>query len=154
MSQVSKLATLLAAAQARVAELTAKHDAAVAADAAEAAASNIEVGTEGSFTYGRAETKKELVGKVLLVVDGEHGKLLKVLSGEGKDAKLYDVSAKQFKIAAPLTEAEVPQAAPGEPTIDVSLVNAQAAAADLGVNLDDKLNQSPLTDADSAVAGL
>lgn len=156
-AKVTKAEALIAALQTKLADAIAKRDEFVASAAAEEAATNIEVGAEVAFTFGRGETKTPMTGKVIAVVPTEHGKLLKVLAGEGKALKVYDVTSKQASVvpvAGALTSADVPVALPGEETVDVSLVNAQATAAQMGINLDDALNQTPVGTADDAVAGL
>lgn len=157
--KLAKFDATIAALQAKIAEAQASRAALATDMEAAERASNIDVGANVSFVFGRGETKSDLTGQVIAVVPTEQGKLLKVLAGEGKGIKVYDVASKNATVvpaAGALNEQDVPVALPGEPTVDVSLVNAQAAAADMGINLDDALQQSPLqgSTADDVVAGL
>ncbi|AEX65854.1 hypothetical protein BF7_00080 [Pseudomonas phage Bf7] len=115
--------------------------------AAEAARLNIEVGTEGSFVFGRAATAQELTGKVIAVVELEGGaKLLKVMAGEGAALKIYDVAPNKFNPVGeqvegtpdPIQGSEVSDAPAGE-------------VVDLPFDVNSILGG---TDADAAVAGL
>lgn len=113
-------------------DLSTKLDAAYAAleayradVAAEAARLNIVEGTEVGFTFGRGETKQDLIGKVIATVDTEHGRLLKVLAGEGASLKVYDVRAKDARVGG----AEVAQEAASEAPAEVSADNQGDAQA-------------------------
>lgn len=121
------------------------------------AALNIAVGTEGSFTFGRADTAKELSGKVVAVVDNAGSKLLKVMAGEGKELRIYDVAASKFKSVGA-------DAGTADPIVggNQSLDAAVKAADELGVALEPDLSNHPkeivtgteLTAADAAVQAL
>lgn len=103
--------------------------------AAEAARLNIVEGTEVGFVFGRGETKQDLRGKVIATVDTDHGRLLKVLAGEGVGLKVYDVRAKDAVVDAPAAEANVGSVEPvtSQPESDQVAEQAQfdhdAAAA-------------------------
>lgn len=146
---VEALTTKLAAAQ----EALSKYN----ADAsAREAALNIAVGTEGAFTFGRADTAKELSGKVVAVVDNAGSKLLKVMAGEGKDLRIYDVAASKFKAVG--NDVTADPIVGGNQSLDAAI----EAAADLGVALEPDLSNHPvdvvtgteLTAADAAVQAL
>jgi hypothetical protein len=157
----SKQVKLNAAVEAATAKLKAAQEALdkyVADASAREAALNIPEGTEGSFTFGRADTAKTLSGKVIAVVPTGNGNLLKVLAGEGKDLKVYDVASSKF----------TPNVAALEGTADPivggnqSLAAAINAADELGVALEPDLSNHPkevvtgteLTQADAAVQSL
>lgn len=96
-----KLVDKANAANTKAAEALAALEAYRADVAAEAARLNIVEGTEVGFTFGRGETKQDLRGKVIATVDTDHGRLLKVLAGEGASLKVYDVRAKDAVVDAP-----------------------------------------------------
>lgn len=52
---------------------------------------NVAVGDVVSFDYGRKENRATLTGSVIVVYENETGKRVKVLAGEGVDAKLLDL---------------------------------------------------------------
>lgn len=127
----------------------------VSDEAAREAALNIPVGAKGSFTFGRADTAKELTGEVVAVVDNGNNKLLKVMAGEGKDLRIYDVASSKF----------TPENAGTQDPIEggnQSLAAAIEAADALGVALEPDLTNHPkevvtgteLTEADAAVNAL
>ncbi len=86
--------------------------------AAEAARLNIVEGTEVGFTFGRGETKQDLRGKVIATVDTDHGRLLKVLAGEGASLKVYDVRAKDAVVDAPEANQGSVEPVTGQPESD------------------------------------
>lgn len=120
--------------EAQIAKLQAALEVARTEAAAEAARTNIAVGAEVTFKAGRADTARELTGKVLAAVDGPHGKVLKVLV-EG-EYKVYDVLSSRATVVGHV------DTTPGTTQSDpASVAAAQDAAADLGVDL----NGSPST---------
>lgn len=124
-SLVASLETKLAAARVSLATL-------LEAAAAEAARLNIAVGTEGTFVFGRADTAKELAGKVVAVVELEGGaKLLKVLAGEGAALRIYDVAPAKFSPVA--DEAETETDTDGI-NVDALLYGSTGTAADAAVD--------------------
>lgn len=169
MSNVQALITVTNAADAKEVKLVEKvntligktTEATVALDkylqerAAEAARLNIEVGTEGSFVFGRAATAKELTGKVIAVVELEGGaKLLKVMAGEGIEMKIYDVAPSKFDPKGeqgvgtpdPIQDAAVSQAVVAESP------ETATGVVDLPFDVNSILGGA--TEADAAVAGL
>ena len=58
------------------------------------------------FTIGRGEDAKELSGNVLAVAETEKGKQLRVFAGEGFEAQVYTLSAKQVRLPAPVAAPE------------------------------------------------
>jgi hypothetical protein len=60
----------------------------------EALQSNIEIGDDVDFTFGRADAKRTLTGKVQVGItedDKGYGKVVGVFAGEGFDQKVYKV---------------------------------------------------------------
>lgn len=109
-------------------EAAEKLEAYIAERTAAELAAKVEVNDTVSFTFGRGETKKELSGKVLAVVETPAGKLLKVLAGEGADLKVYDVQAK----FATVKGAEPAPEAAGEAVAETPAVDTPADAAPVG----------------------
>ncbi|ANU79087.1 hypothetical protein Andromeda_12 [Pseudomonas phage Andromeda] len=172
MSNVQALITVTNAADAKEVKLVEKvntligktTEATVALDkylqerAAEAARLNIEVGTEGSFVFGRAATAKELTGKVIAVVELEGGaKLLKVMAGEGIEMKIYDVAPSKFDPKGEQAEQGVGTPDPIQDAAVSQAVVAESPETATGVvDLPFDVNSilGGATEADAAVAGL
>lgn len=56
---------------------------------------SVQAGDEVTFSVGRKDDRQELTGKVLGVKDDEaKGKLIRVFAGEGMEAQVYTVQAK------------------------------------------------------------
>lgn len=144
---VEKVNTLIG----KTTEATVALDKYLADRAAEAARLNIEVGTEGSFVFGRAATAQELTGKVIAVVELEGGaKLLKVMAGEGAALKIYDVAPNKFN---PVGEQAEANAVTPDPIQGSEVSDAPAGeVVDLPFDVNSILGGG--TDADAAVAGL
>ena len=92
MTEVTKtprtLADKLVAAEALVAKLRAEIN-------NEAIRNDIREGDAITFTFGRAEKKRELAGTIVGIKDDEtQGKLLRVMVGEGFDAEAYKVNVR------------------------------------------------------------
>ncbi len=80
---------------------------------------SVQAGDEVTFGVGRKDDRQELTGKVLGVKDDEaKGKLIRVFAGEGMEAQVYTVQAKDVlavggnRFVEP--EDEVEQEAPAE----------------------------------------
>ncbi len=80
---------------------------------------SVQAGDEVTFGVGRKDDRQELTGKVLGVKDGSaKGKLIRVFAGEGMEAQVYTVQAKDVlavggnRFVEP--EDEVEQEAPAE----------------------------------------
>lgn len=156
-AKLVKLNTAVETLNTKLAAAVAARDAYVANAAARAAALNIPEGTQGTFVFGRAETAKTLSGKVIAVIDNGNGNLLKVLAGEGKDLRVYDVASNKFTPDEPVQGT-------ADPIVggDQSLAAAIVAADDLGVVLEPDLSNhtadvvtgTELTEADAAVNAL
>lgn len=98
-------------------------------------AAKVEVNDTVAFVFGRGETKKELEGKVLAVVETPTGKLLKVLAGEGADMKVFDVLAKfaTVKGAEALTQdpiVDAPAETVAEPVVETAPAGGEAVDVD------------------------
>jgi len=112
----------------QIADLQVKLEAAKVEAAAEAARTNIAVGAEVTFKAGRAETARELTGKVLASVEGPQGKVLKVLVES--EYKVYDVLSSRASVVGHV------DTTPGTTQSDPESVAAAVEAAnELGVDL-------------------
>lgn len=75
---------------------------------------SVQAGDEVTFGVGRKDDRQELTGKVLGVKDDEaKGKLIRVFAGEGMEAQVYTVQAKDVlavggtRFVEPEAEAEM-----------------------------------------------
>lgn len=97
-------------------------------------AAKVEINDTVAFVFGRGETKKELEGKVLAVVETPTGKLLKVLAGEGADMKVFDVLAKFATVKGEaLTQdpiVDAPAETVAEPVVETAPAGGEAVDVD------------------------
>jgi hypothetical protein len=128
-----KLNAAVETAAAKLVSATESRDKYVADTAAREAALNIPEGTEGTFVFGRAETAKTLTGKVIAVVETGSGNLLKVLAGEGKDLRVYDVASSKFTPASAVTLDPIVDSAEVEVVAEVVPEVSDLSAADAAV---------------------
>lgn len=83
---------------------------------------NIEAGDDVTFKYGRSETRKEIVGRVVTVGDTDQGKKAVVQYGEGLGVKVVTIRVADIvanRTADERTAAAAPAAEAGDP-LDVA----------------------------------
>lgn len=155
--KLAKLNTAIDALNTKLAAAVAARDTYVADTAAREAALNIPEGTEGTFVFGRAETAKTLTGKVIAVVPTGSGNLLKVLAGEGKELRVYDVASNKFTPKASEVGTQDPIQG-GNQSLEAAIVAADqlgvALEPDLSNHSADVVTGTELTVADAAVSNL
>lgn len=83
----------------------------------EAIMNNIEIGDDVDFTYGRADSKRTLTGKVVVgITDDENwGKIVGIEAGEGFDKKVYKVRVPDITANRTAENRPVPGAPDADP---------------------------------------
>lgn len=107
VNQQAAIDKVIAGFAAKLETLNAKRAELLVAAESELDLSRVEQGTEVRFIYGRAETKKELVGTVLgRKAQPKGADLLRISTGEGFDAQIVTVYVHNVTAIGPFVSAE------------------------------------------------